>query len=92
MRCDYCGAVFKEEHDNLIILEHPKIVPVYAEALISNEIVQYDGSVRLVKDLLTEKLAEEIAKYMDIIVQDLPQTCQKAVRGRVRIVPPGTRF
>lgn len=92
MRCDYCGAVFKEENNALIVLEHPKVIPLCAEVMIDNHMAMYDGCENYVMDALTEKLAKAIANYMEVKVQDYPWLNQKAVRGRVRIVLPNTRL
>ena len=92
MRCDYCGAVFKEENNTLIVVEHPKVITLCAEVMIDNHMAMYDGSEHYVMDVLTEKLAKAIANFMDVRVQDFPWLDQKAVRGIVRVVPPNTRL
>lgn len=92
MRCDYCGAVFKEEYDSIVMVENPRIITLCAEVIIDNRFALCDGSENYVVNRIPEKLAEGIANYMDVKVCDKWDTDQQIVRGRVRIVPPGTRL
>ena len=91
MRCEYCGAVFKEDLDRQIfMIENPKIVTLGAEVVLDNQLAMYDGCEQFAMNRLTEKLAEGISKFMDVTIQEHPRINSTVISGRVRIVPPKT--
>lgn len=93
MKCEYCGATFGHD-DSLIIyqLEHPKIMPFQTITKIDREFARIDGYEKFIMDEVARSLADKIAKYMEVQVQDDPMNNQVAICGRVRIVPPNVRF
>lgn len=96
MRCEYCGAVFKEDVPNIVVqMEHSKVMPVRAEAFIDyyiSEHVPKEDLTRMVSSELTRKIADGLSQLMEIKVQDDPLRCGTLIVGTVRVVPPGEKL
>lgn len=93
MRCEYCGAVFKEYMPNVLIrMENPKIVPLCADACIENFLVEripQQKIAEIVSSQLANKIADGLTELMEIQIREDPVRMCTWVRGRIRIVPPG---
>ncbi len=96
MRCEYCGAVFKEDVPNIVVqMERSKVVPFRAEAFIDyyiSEHVPKEGLTRMVSSELTRKIADGLSQLMEIKVQDDPLRNGTVIMGTVRVVPPGEKL
>lgn len=93
MHCDYCGATFKRD-DNFIVcqIERPKILPVTTAMNFDKDFALMDGYEKFVVDHVAYQLAEKVAQFMEVTIQEDPMTDQITAYGRVRLIPPGVRF
>ncbi|MBQ0079715.1 MAG: hypothetical protein KBS66_07500 [Eubacterium sp.] len=94
--CEYCGTMYKEEHEYVHRVEtFQSPVRIYqAEAMIDRQIYEscpQDVSGYAIKRLAHE-LAETIAENMELDTGYDPRRNCHRVRARVRIVPPGHLF
>lgn len=93
MRCEYCGAVFKEaEPNNILYVEHPKVMALGCEMRIDRREARIPQIEMYIKDSIAYQLAKKVADVMEITMEDDYQRDAVLVHGRVRIVKPGERI
>lgn len=93
MHCDYCGASFEYESGMIIRqIEHPKILPINTAMKVDKDFVVMGGYEKFIVDHVAYQLAEQVAKFMEVTIQDDPATDQVTAYGRVRLIPPGVKF
>lgn len=93
MRCEYCGAVFKEtEPNNIICLEHPKVMTLGCSMRIDRIEASFPKSELYIKDSIAHQLAKKVADVMEIAMENDYQRDAVIVHGRVRVVKPGERI
>ena len=92
MRCEYCGAIFKDDFNQIICLEHSTAVPLKTVMRIDKEFATLPRYEEYVVDSVARSLADKVSEYMEMEFQDDLTNNQVVVQGRVRIIPPGVRF
>lgn len=93
MRCEYCGAVFKEtEFNNIICLEHPKVMTLGCEMRIDRITAKHPGIENYIKDGIAYQLAKKVADVMEMAMEEDYQRDEVLIHGRVRVVKPGERI
>lgn len=93
MRCEYCGAVFKEaEPNNIIYVEHPKVMSLGCLMRIDRITAKYPGIENHIKDEIAYQLAKKVADAMEMAMEEDYQRDEVLIHGRVRVVKPGERI
>lgn len=97
MICEYCGTRFESDLNHVIrVVEQPAHTRTYqVMTLVPNEYRECMGREDFAKHLkheLSYKLAEALAKEMDVMVEDNPMYNRQEVRARVRVVTNDYRF
>ena len=94
--CKHCGSVFEMDTlGRLIYVRDPRAQVLCGTIEIPFEARHYmpeeDLSKYTIREL-THKLAEGLAAYMKVDVQEDPCRMATIVRGTVRVIPPDARF
>lgn len=95
MRCDYCGSVFERDHnfyERIIQVENPKIIPVKTIARVDKRVAMMDGYEEYLVKEMAYTLAEKMAEFMDVTLQDDPMRDEVVACARVRVVPPNVKI
>jgi len=98
-KCSYCGSVFEvsyfENEIKFVEVGAPKVETLQAVMEVPFEARHYmkdeDISAYSLREL-SRQLAEGLAGYMRLDVMEDPCRMATIVRGRVRVLPPNSRF
>ena len=98
-KCSYCGSVFEISYFgneiNFVEVGAPKVETLQAVMEVPLEVRHYmkdeDISAYSMREL-SRQLAEGLAGYMRLDVMEDPCRMATIVRGRVRVLPPNSRF
>ncbi len=93
MTCEYCGTQYEEKHDNLIRIEtfRNPVVTLQNEFVFNNDLMDHltpQEISKLAMDKTVRELAECIAPYIEVQIENDPMRCQKIMRSRIKIVQP----
>ena len=96
-KCEYCGTVYQTEDrfGGFIEVAQSPTNRLRAEVAVPFQARDYMKSEDLSKYTVQElsaKLAEGLAGYMKVTVNEDPFRMVTIVRGEVRVVPPDFRF
>lgn len=95
MTCEMCGTQFKEQDNVLwVIAERPGVHTLGQVIAIDKEmaLLQPKEVSAIVMEQMTRELAKCIAPFIEMEIEDEPVSCQKIVRGKVRILDSAFRF
>ena len=95
MTCEMCGTQFKEQDNILrIVAERPGVHTLGQAIAIDNEMAwrRPQEVSDFVMKQMTRELAECIAPFIEMKIEDDQIHSQKIVRGRIRVLDSAFRF
>lgn len=97
MVCEYCGTSYNDCFPRQIkyVVEQPNVHTLATNITVPMEVLRHvdagNFSKHIVRDM-SSQLAEAIAPYLTIDVEDDPYTMEKHVRGKIRVLDPKFRY
>lgn len=95
MFCEYCGTMFREEHNGLsVVAYHPRVHTLGANVTIAKELAV--RSPKEVSEYAIRKLAQEfadgIAQFMEVRTEPAPTTDEIVFWAKPRVLDSEYRF